>query len=100
MEPDEDGSCVVGSDLVKKLGAEVGGTVTIRGEQFTVVGITDQTLTAPDTSVSVTLADAQRLYAQDIPEYYKSLVPDFDASNLVTGFVVYPRGGRRSRSSS
>ena len=42
---------VVGSDLVKKLGAKVGGNVTVRGEQFKVVGIMDKTLTAPDTSV-------------------------------------------------
>lgn len=93
LEPDEDGSCVVGSDLVKKLNAEVGGSVTIRGQQYKVVGIMEQTLTAPDTSVYVTLADAQKIYAQDIPEFYKSLVSDFDPSNLATGFVVYPEPG-------
>lgn len=90
---DDDGSCVVGSDLVKKLNAEVGSTVTIRDEQFEVVGIMEQTLTAPDTSVYLTIADAQRIYARDIPDFYKSLVPDFDPSNLATGFVVYPESG-------
>ena len=46
----------------------MGGTVTIRGEQFTVVGILDKTLTAPDTEVFMTLPDAQRLFMQDLPE--------------------------------
>ena len=58
---------MVGSELVKKLGAKVGGSVTIRGEQFKVVGILEPTLTAPDTSVSMSLADARRLYLQDQP---------------------------------
>jgi putative ABC transport system permease protein len=90
LTPDDLGSVVVGSDLVDKLGAEVGGTVTVRGEQFTVVGILDKTLTAPDTSVYMTLPDAQRLFVQDLPEVIRGQV---DQSDLVTSFVVYPTPG-------
>ena len=90
LTPDDIGSVVVGSDLVDKLGAEVGGTVTVRGEQFTVVGILDKTLTAPDTSVYMTLPDAQRLFMQDLPEVIRGQV---DQSDLVTSFVVYPTPG-------
>ncbi len=84
------GSVVVGSDLVTRLGAEVGKQVTIRGEQFTVVGILDKTLTAPDMAVYMNLADAQRLFAQDLPEMIRSFV---DVEDLVTTFTVYPAPG-------
>ena len=90
LRPDETGSVLVGSDLVKKLGAKVGGKVTVRGEQFTVVGIMEKTLTAPDNSVYMTLADAQRLFLQDVPEVAREAV---QASNPVTDFVVYPTPG-------
>jgi putative ABC transport system permease protein len=90
LTPDDAGSVVVGSDMVNKLGAKVGGHVTIRGEQFKVVGIMNKTLTAPDTSVYMTLPDAQRLYMQDIPEVVRSQV---NQSDLVTEFVVYPTPG-------
>jgi len=90
LTPQDLGSVVVGSDLVDKLGAKVGGVVTVRGEQFSVVGILDKTLTAPDTSVYTTLADAQRIFMQDLPEVVRSQVNQKD---LVTGFVVYPTPG-------
>lgn len=90
LEPGERGVAVVGSDLKNKLGAEVGGTITIRGEQFQVVGILDKTLTAPDTTVYLPLADAQSLYIQEIPEVIRSQV---DQADLVTSFVVYPTPG-------
>jgi putative ABC transport system permease protein len=90
LTPSDQGSVVIGSDMVKKLNSKVGGTVTIRGERFTVVGIMDKTLTAPDTSVYTTLPDAQRLYIQDIPEAVRGQVRQED---LVTQFVVYPTPG-------
>jgi putative ABC transport system permease protein len=86
----ERGAAVVGADLKNKLGAEVGGTIIVRGEQFTVVGILDKTLTAPDTTVYLPLADAQGLYMQDIPEVVRNQV---DREDLVTSFVVYPTAG-------
>ncbi len=90
LTPDDAGSVVVGSDLVDKLGAEVGGTITVRGEEFRVVGLLDKTLTAPDTSIYMTLPDAQRLFIQDLPEVIRGQVNQTD---LVTSFVVYPTQG-------
>jgi putative ABC transport system permease protein len=90
LTPEDTGVVVVGSELVKKLGAKIGGSVTIRGEQFKVVGILEPTLTAPDTSVSMSLADARRLYLQDQPAANRDYVASIDA---VTEFVVYPTPG-------
>ena len=90
LTPADVGSVVVGADLVNKLGAKVGETVTIRGEQFMVVGIMDKTLTAPDSSVFVNLSDAQRLYMQDVPEMVRNQI---DQNDLVNTFTVYPTPG-------
>ncbi len=88
--PDDAGSVVVGSDLVKKLSAKVGDYVTIRGEKFKVVGILDKTLTAPDSSVWMTLGDAQRMFMSDLPEMIRSQI---NGADVVTSFVVYPTKG-------
>jgi putative ABC transport system permease protein len=88
--PNDVGSVVVGSDLVGKLSAKVGDSITVRGEQFKVAGIMDKTLTAPDTSVYMTLSDAQRLFVQDLPEMVRSQI---NAADIVTSFVVYPTKG-------
>ena len=85
--PNDVGSVVVGSDLVSKLSAKVGEYITVRGEQFKVAGIMDKTLTAPDSSVYMTLSDAQRLFMQDLPEMVRSQI---NAADIVTSFVVYP----------
>jgi putative ABC transport system permease protein len=87
--PGETGAVVVGSDLVKKLDAKIGEYVTIQDQEFLVVGILDKTLTAPDTSVSVALSDAQKLFTDSLPPAFKPP----DPSNIVTSFVVYPTEG-------
>jgi putative ABC transport system permease protein len=89
LRPGETGAVIVGSDLVKKLDAKVGEYVTVRDEEFLVVGIMDKTLTAPDTSVSMALSDAQRLFTENLPPAFRPP----DPSNIVTGFVVYPTPG-------
>jgi putative ABC transport system permease protein len=90
LERGETGVVNVGSDLVDRLGAEVGGYVTIRDRQFEVVGIMDRTLTAPDTAVGISLADAQEILTSDLPEMIRAHV---DTADLVTQFVVYPTPG-------
>ncbi len=90
LSPGEVGKVVVGSDLVKKLGAEVGSTVTLRGEPFEVVGILEKTLTAPDSSVIIPLSDAQRLFQKSLPEMMQGRV---DATQLATDFTVYVEPG-------
>jgi putative ABC transport system permease protein len=90
LTPTDIGGVVVGSDLVDKLGAKLGGQVTVRGEQFTVLGILDKTLTAPDTEVFMTLPDAQRLLWDDLGETLQAV---YQPQDLVTSFTVYPTKG-------
>ena len=77
---------VVGSDLVKKLGAEVGKNVEIRGKSFEVVGILEKTLTGPDTTVLMSLYDAQRLHHKDLPQMIRDAV---DVDDLATGIMAF-----------
>ena len=88
------GKVVVGSDIAKKLRAEVGKTVMLRGVPFEVVGIMDKTLTAPDNSAMISLPDAQALFIKDLPEVVQKQV---QASIIATGITVYTEEGRRSR---
>ncbi len=81
---------VVGSDLVEKLGAKVGGTITLRGETFEVVGIREKTLTAPDLAVAVPLDDARRLLMATLPA---SLAETIDEQTLASQIVVFPEEG-------
>ena len=90
IKPNERGVVVLGSDLVEKLDAELGGDVTIRDTKFEVVGILDKTLTAPDQTATMSLADAQALYATDLPTALRDTV---DVKDLCTGLVVYPDPG-------
>ncbi len=84
----DEGKVTLGSDLARKLKADVGETVTLRGEKFVVVGIADKTLTAPDNTAMVTMADAQRLFAQDLPAAIASQV---NINDMCTGIAVYPK---------
>lgn len=90
IRPGETGVVGVGSDLVKKLDAKVGGYITVKGEQFLVVGIADKTLTAPDSAVWMSLSDGQRLFLKDLPEMIRTRL---NPADLVTQFTVYPTPG-------
>ena len=86
----ERGVAVVGCDLKKQLHAQVGKTIKLRGHSFKVVGVWEKTLTAPDKAVAVSMADAQALYAEDLPAAVRNNV---DTSKLCTGITVYPKAG-------
>ena len=86
----DSGVVALGSDIALKFDAGVGDTVTIRGEEFEVVGVADKTLTAPDQTVMMPLADAQRLYMQDMPAAMRGSV---DQNDLCTSIVAYPEAG-------
>jgi putative ABC transport system permease protein len=81
---------VLGSDLARKLNATVGGTVTLRKVEFTVVGILAPTLTAPDKEALVPLGAAQELFVASLPPIIQSKV---SASDLATSITVYPTKG-------
>ena len=92
LKPTENGKVAIGSDLVKKLGAVVGGTVKIRDKYYEVVGIADKTLSAPDTTVSMTLSDAQKIAADDLPDVIKNSI---NPATIVSDFAVYPASGEQ-----
>ncbi len=87
---EDKGKIVIGYDLVKKLNAKLGEKVSIRGNKYEVIGVWDKTFTAPDTSVSMVLADGQDIVYNDLPQIIKSAVKP---SDIVSGFIVYPKKG-------
>jgi len=86
----DSGVVALGSDIALKLDAQLGGTVIVRGEEFEVVGIAEKTLTAPDQTVMMPIADAQRLYMQDVPAALRGSI---DQNDLCTSLAVYPEDG-------
>ncbi len=81
---------VIGSDIARRRGLAVGGTIELRGRPFTVVGVREPTLTAPDTTVSVPFSTAQQLLYDGLPPIVRGQVA---ATDLVSQFVVYPAPG-------
>jgi putative ABC transport system permease protein len=86
----DSGKVVVGSDLVKKLNAKVGDTVKIKGKDYEVKGILNKTLTAPDSTVMMTLNDAQNILYDTLPELVKMSTKPNEVAN---GFTVYVNFG-------
>ncbi|MGI5940026.1 MAG: ABC transporter permease [Thermoleophilia bacterium] len=84
------GRAVVGSDIAKALDAQVGKTIRLRGRPFEVIGIYDKTLTAPDNTVVVSLADAQQLFYTQLPAIVQQQV---DPNQLATDITAYPDAG-------
>jgi putative ABC transport system permease protein len=81
---------VLGCDLARQYGRQVGDTIVLRGETFTIVGVLAQTQTQPDNAAMVPLAAGQRLYVTTLPSLVKA---NLAAANVVTGFQVYPKPG-------
>ncbi|HSK46759.1 MAG TPA: ABC transporter permease [Coriobacteriia bacterium] len=87
LEDGDTGVAVVGTDFAKKRGVEVGDTTTLRGRNFTVVGILDRTYMAvTDSSAYVTLPDAQQIYYKRLPDAFRQNVKP---SELVLQANVY-----------
>ncbi len=87
-EPGEQGKTVLGVEAADKLDGSMGGTVTIRGHQFEVVGVLERTLTGPDSMSFVSLEDARTLLAED-----RSLYREVNLSDKVTNIYVIPKEG-------
>lgn len=82
---------VLGSDLAKQSGIDVGEETDVRGERFEVVGVLDRTyVNLLDSAVFVPLADAQRLYYASLPEPFQANVTPED---LVLQANVYVKTG-------
>ena len=95
------GEIVLGSNFAKEFNKKVGDSITLPvrpadatadfvQHTYTVVGILNPTLTAPDTGAFVDLADAQQLLKEQLPA---ALRTNFDTSQFVGGFDVYGTPG-------
>jgi len=90
LTPADEGKVTVGADLVSQLDAQVGRRVRIRGREFEVVGIYERTLTAPDSTVYMTLPDAQQLFIKTLPE---AVAENLDEDKLATSIVLFADDG-------
>jgi putative ABC transport system permease protein len=86
----DEGKVTIGADLVKQLSADVGSWIEIRDKKYQVIGVAEKTLTAPDTSVTMTMKDLQKIVADDLPD---SLSGSINPDTIVSSFVVYPVKG-------
>ncbi len=81
---------VLGSDIARKYDKHVGDTIDLRGSTFTVVGVLEPTLTAPDQAASVPLRAAQLLLYRSLPPVVQG---PLDPHRLATTMTVYPEPG-------
>jgi len=95
------GQIVLGSSLAREFNKKIGDTILLPVKpadatadfvqhSYTVVGVLEPTLTAPDTGAFVNLADAQQLFKEQLPV---ALQPTFDQTKYVAGFDVYGTPG-------
>jgi putative ABC transport system permease protein len=87
---EDQGKAVIGADMVRKLNARVGDTITVRERQFEVIGVMNKTFTMPDTSVYIPFVDAQDLFFEELPDLVRQ---HLDKRQLATGITIYPDAG-------
>lgn len=81
---------VLGADLARKFDKRTGDTMLVRDQAFSIVGVLEPTLTAPDTTAIMPLRAAQMLLAEDLP---RIISQGFEPSALATQVVVFPDPG-------
>jgi putative ABC transport system permease protein len=95
------GEVVLGSTIAKEFKKNVGDTVALPvkppnakpdfvNHNFTVVGILNPTLTAPDTFAYISIADGQMLLKDSLPGPLQSAL---DVSQITEGITVYGKPG-------
>jgi putative ABC transport system permease protein len=101
LDTSASGEIVLGSSLATEFNKKVGDTITLPVKpadanpgflqhSYTVVGILNKTLTAPDTGAFVSLTDAQELFKDQLPI---ALQTNLDMSLYAAGFDVYGTPG-------
>ena len=92
LAADDEGSRVVvlGSDLARDLGVVIGSPIDLRGVSFEVVGILEPTLSSPDTTAMVPLAEAQELFIATLPP---TLAAALNPATLASSIIVFPADG-------
>jgi len=101
LDPSSSGQVVLGSTIDKEFKKKVGDTIDLPvrpsdakpdfvNHTFTVVGILNPTLTAPDTFAYMTTADGQMLLKDSLPISIRNQV---DVSQITEAIDVYARPG-------
>jgi putative ABC transport system permease protein len=101
LDTSASGEIVLGSSMATEFNKKVGDSITLPVKpadanpgflqhNYTVVGILNKTLTAPDTGAYVSLADAQQLFKDQLPI---ALQTNLDISLYAAGFDVYGTPG-------
>jgi len=92
-EPGSD-EVVIGSQVAKRFDAGVGSTITVRGRDFRVVGVLEQTLTGPDSFVMMPFATAERLLLESEPILRRlTMLPGSQVLPIATAAAVFWREG-------
>jgi putative ABC transport system permease protein len=90
----ESDEVVIGSQVAKRFNADVGSTIRVRGRDFHVVGILEQTLTGPDSFVMMPFATAERLLLDSEPVLRRlTMVPGSQVLPIATAAAVFWRDG-------
>jgi len=95
------GEVDLGSAFAAEFHMQVGGTIALPvrpadaqpdfvNHRFTVVGVLDETLTAPDSAAYVSLHDAQTLVGDSLPS---ALAGRVDPYQIISGVAVYAKPG-------
>jgi putative ABC transport system permease protein len=101
IDPGSRGQVVLGSTIVKEFNKQIGDKVDLPvkpadakpdfvNHTFTVVGILNPTLTAPDTFAYINLADGQMLLKDSLPVAIRDQI---DVSKITQGISVYGKPG-------
>lgn len=93
---DAENAIAIGYTIALDNDLTVGDAFTIRGMEFLVQGIIDQTLTGPDTLVFMQLKPAREMYVESNP-FLKSLrgaSPDFKLEDVTTAAAVSWKDGQ------
>lgn len=101
LGPAARGEVVLGADLAVRFGAKLGDTVHLpvppkepqadfRSFPFKVTGILERTLTQPDNTAYIGLADGQLLLAQTLPPAVRAQV---DTTTLASGVIAFGKPG-------
>jgi len=85
---------VIGSQVAKRFGADVGAIIPVRGRDFRVVGVLEPTLTGPDSFVMMPFATAERLLLDSEPVLRRlTLVPGAAVLPIATAASVFWKEG-------
>jgi putative ABC transport system permease protein len=85
---------VIGSEVARHFGVDMGATLAIRGKRFTVAGVLEPTLTGPDSFVFMPFATAQSLLVESEPLLRRLvLVPGSRLLPIATAAAVFWRDG-------